>query len=146
MIPNFAQNGNLPSGVHSAIWQEVVERFGFNAHRQYLLTGLKNALQSLKNAGCKVVYLNGSFVTAKEIPNDFDCCWEPDGVDPLLLDPVLLIFNNRRAAQKAKYYGELFISTNQGRAGKTFLEFFQQDKNTGEPKGIVAINLQSEQL
>ena len=28
-----------------------------------------------------------------------------------------------------------------GTSGKTFLEFFQTDKRTGEPKGIIALDL-----
>jgi hypothetical protein len=54
------------------------------------------------------VYVNGSFATAKERPGDFDACWEITGVDPALLDPVLLTFADRRAAQKARFSGSSF--------------------------------------
>ena len=90
------------------------------------------------------MYIDGSFVTAKEKPNDFDACWEPTGVDPNLLDPVLLDFNNRRLAQKLKYGGELFPATSKAEATppyRTFLDFFQRDKATGKPKGIIALDL-----
>ena len=40
------------------------------------MAGLRAALESLKSAGCRTVYLNGSFVTSKEAPNDFDACWD----------------------------------------------------------------------
>lgn len=57
------------------------------------------------------------------------------------LDPVLLDFSNKRAAQKAKYGGELFISSFIADAqGRTFLDFFQEDRN-GNPKGIVEVHL-----
>jgi len=85
--------------------------------------------------------VNGSFVTAKEFPGDFDACWEMEGVEAELLDPVLLDFTDGRAAQKAKYSGELFPVQRQGISGATFLEFFQIDKETGDPKGIVMIDL-----
>jgi hypothetical protein len=58
-------------------------------------------------AGCRRVYIDGSFVTAKNGPNDFDACWEADGVNPDLLDPTLLTWRDHRAAQKAKFGGEL---------------------------------------
>jgi hypothetical protein len=88
------------------------------------------------------LYLNGSFATAKAVPGDFDGCWDAAGVDAALLDPVLLDFRNRRAAQKAKYGGELFIASLPATpAGTVFLDFFQRDKATGDPKGIVAIDL-----
>jgi len=92
------------------------------------------------------VYINGSFVTAKEVPGDFDACWDPTGVEVSLLDPVLLDFSNKRAAQKAKYGGELFLSSGWAAAGKVFFDFFQIDKESGEAKGIVAIDLQRESL
>ena len=74
--------------------------------RQELLSGLRTALEHLKVAGCRTVYLNGSFVTGKRIPGDFDACWKEEGVNPDLLDPVLLIFDDSRSAQKRKYAGE----------------------------------------
>ena len=104
------------------------------------MAGLKAAMVSLRDAGCITVYVDGSFVTAKEAPGDFDACWEEEGVDPIILDPVLLTFDAGRATQKAKYMGELFpASTNEDRF--SFLEFFQTDKETGRRKGIVAIDL-----
>jgi hypothetical protein len=144
MIPPIDSTGNLPSGVHWATWQELVDRFGKSRHRRQLLTGLKTALDALRIAGCRIVYIDGSFVTAKQVPNDFDACWDIDGVDPALLDPILLTFDYGRAAQKAKYLGELFPAQfNEGGSGTTFLEFFQIDKESGNPKGIIAIDLRS---
>jgi hypothetical protein len=134
--------GNLPVGVHDASWQELVAAFGSNDSRQRLLDGLRRALLALKAAGCQSAYVDGSFVTAKETPGDFDGCWEVAGVNPSLLDPVLLDFSARRAAQKAKYGGELFLANSPADpTGTVFLDFFQTDKVTGRPKGIVAIDL-----
>ena len=97
---------------------------------------------NLKKAGCQATYVNGSFVTRKEVPGDFDACWEEVGVDPTVLDPVLLTFENGRAAQKAKYLGELFpVSAIASADGFSFLEFFQTDKETGRRKGIVELDL-----
>ena len=135
-------DGLLPPGVLWASWDKVADIFGDNPWRQLLLSGLRAALESLKNAGCRVVYLNGSFVTSKTVPNDFDASWEELGVDPTALDPALLTFDPGRATQKAKYMGELFsASIIADVEGLSFLEFFQTDRNTGGPKGIVAIEL-----
>jgi hypothetical protein len=79
------------------------------------------------------------------VPNDVDAVWEPAGVDVahlLRLEPVFGEFEYQRAAQKAKFSGEFFPSSAMADVGgSTFLEFFQIDKNTGKPKGIVAIDL-----
>jgi hypothetical protein len=142
-IPAFNPGtGNLPRGVHAATWDEIVSRFGWNAERTRLLEGLRRALESLRVAGCRRSYLDGSFVTEKDIPGDFDGCWEAQGVDPAALDPVLLDFSNGRAAQKTKFGGELFIANGAAtQAGTRFVDFFQQDKTTGEAKGILSIDL-----
>jgi hypothetical protein len=140
-MPNFDDVGNLPLGIHVATWRVLVSRFGQNEHRRRPLEGLRNALDALREAGCRRVYIDGSFVTAKVEPGDFDGCWEVEGVDPGKLDPVLLTFSNRRAAQKAKYRGELFLADARADpAGTRFLEFFQRDKD-GNAKGIIALDL-----
>jgi hypothetical protein len=143
VIPLFQSDGNLPPGLHTATWEAVADRFGSTPKRQRLLSGLRAALDALGVAGCRRVYLDGSFVTAKRAPGDFDACWDVAGVDPALLDPVLLIFDQGRAAQKAKYGGELFpAQLPNGITGLTFLEFFQIDKRTARPKGIVVMDLE----
>lgn len=110
-----------------------------------LLAGMKRMLLSLKRAGGKTAFINGSFVTTKEEPGDYDGCWARSGVDLAFLknnDPVLLDFKNKRAAQKLKYGGEMFPAEMvEGQSGQIFLEFFTRDKNTGDPKGIIEIDL-----
>jgi len=142
MIPQFNAAGLLPPGVHWASWDEVTSRFGGSPWRQHLITGLRAALKNLKSAGCRTIYLDGSFATSKHRPNDYDACWEETGVDPTALDPILLTFDPGRAMQKAKYMGEFFpASITADPNGLSFYEFFQTDKSTGRPKGIIAIDL-----
>ena len=143
MLPDFAVDGNLPPGEHSAGWDDLVTRFGWNSWRLQLLGGLQAALVPLRTAGCQRLYVDGSFVTAKDMPGDYDAAWDPIGVDLNMLrlfEPVFFDFSNRRAAQKAKYRGEFFPSTAAAdQFGTTFYEFFQLDKDTGLPKGIVVL-------
>lgn len=144
-ILSFDTNGNLSAGIHQATSQEVEEILAFDPRRQELLSGLKRACESLKQAGCPRIYIGGSFATNKEFPGDFDVCWESQGVDRVLLkeiDPVFFDMSNKRAAQKAKYGGEFFRANTIADfvSRKTYLDFFQEDRN-GNPKGIIAINL-----
>lgn len=142
-LPAFdTATGNLPPGIHVATWDEIRAVLGSTPRRVMLLDGLYRALHALRAAGCERVYVDGSFVTTKATPGDFDGCWEVQGVNASALDPVLLDFTARRAAQKAKYGGELFIANAPAiPAGTAFLDFFQIDKITGERKGIIAIDL-----
>jgi hypothetical protein len=144
MIPLFDVKGKLPPGIHHCTWEEFVARFGTTQHRLTLIVGLKAAMLQLQSAGCAIAYIDGSFVTHKLIPGDFDACWDANGVDMALLQaiaPVLLKFDAKRAAQKAEYGGEFFpAGWPADSSGTLFLEFFQRDRD-GNPKGIVAINL-----
>ena len=142
MIPPFdADTGHLPPGVHWVTWAELEQRFAGNSWRRALLAGLRRAAENLRAAGCQTLYVDGSFVTERDIPGDFDGCWEPAGVDPTKLDPVLLTFDRGRHAQKTKYRGELFPSTSPvDSAGNTFLSFFQISRD-GYAKGIIALDL-----
>jgi hypothetical protein len=135
----------LPPGVHTANLHAVKERFAINPGRRVQFGGLVSALENLRKASCGRVFLDGSYITAKPKPGDFDACWDPLGVDPALLDPVFLIFDNQRAAQKKKYKGEFFPSCAPADlVGTTFVEFFQVDRFTGAQKGIVVIDLASD--
>lgn len=141
MIPDF-RGRNLPPGVHAASWHEVSQRFGWNQRRQSLLEGLRDALAELSRAGCTRAWLDGSFVTAKEQPRDFDLVWDPTGVDLNTLDPVLLDLDPPRESQQTKYRGDLLPNVVESASGMPFLEFFQQDPATGQMRGIVEIELE----
>jgi|SRR6478672_1777406 len=143
MIPPFDETGNLPPGIHKATWGEVEARFSGSPRRAALALGLREALVVLRNAGCQTACIDGSFVTSKEEPGDFDVCWEARNVDPDALDPVLLRFSEGRRAQKERFGGELFpAEALADPMGTRFLDYFQRDRNTGEPKGIIQIDLE----
>lgn len=141
MIPKFDERGNLPPGIHHATWNQIVTRYATSVRRRELLDGLLDALRSLKSAGCTTAYLDGSLVTSKNHPGDFDACWESGDVILSRLDPELLTFSDGRAAQKARYGGELYPAEWPADAdGTTYLDFFQRDRLKRQ-KGIIAIDL-----
>lgn len=132
----------LPPGLHAATLEEVEKQYATNLHRRKLFDGLMVAAALLRNAGCRTIYLDGSFVTDKPKPNDYDGCWDPTGVDPAKLDPVFSDFSFQRAAQKAKFEGEFFPSSMVEKgSGRAFVDFMQVDRWTGNPKGILRVSL-----
>ena len=121
-----------------------MKRYGINSHRKRLLEGLERAVAAFAAAGCRILYLDGSFVTEKPFPDDYYGCWDAAGVTMRLLDPGLLDFSNLRAAQKAKYFGEFFPAHLHAEGSppyRIFLDFFQTDKSTGSRKGIIGLRL-----
>ncbi len=128
-IPEFNDLGYLPPGVYEASWQEFMERFVINRHRQRLATGLAAALRKLGIAGCRRVILGGSFVTTKEQPNDFDGWYDDFGLDPNTLDSL---FVENANDQQIVFGGRLFdLPSYEG--------FFRTDRE-GNPKGVIALD------
>ncbi len=142
MIPDFDPvTGNLINGEHAATWQGMLDRFGQTTWRRQLLAGMLEALRLLKAAGCRRAYIDGSFVTAKDEPGDFNACRDAEGVDFDLVDARLLTFDRGRATHKAAFLGELFIADARADPqGTLFRDFFQTDRE-GRRKGIVVIDL-----
>ena len=147
MIPKFISVPGapwpvLPAGIHSATLAEIDHCLAYNPCRRRLFGGLLAASANLVVAGCQALFLDGSFITEKPYPVDFDACWVPNGVDRQLLDPVFSQFSNKRSAQRMKFGGEIFPSTTSADAqGRNFVDFFQVEKFTGQPKGILFIDL-----
>ncbi len=153
MIPNFTDDGLLPAGIHEATWEEVCARFGGpSPKRKHLIKKLENVITILKQAKCKLLYIDGSFVTAKKRPGDFDVCWLRDAdVDRGALPAEIRFSPNsiNGINCKKKYGGDVFHTTRQVSVSDdvntldtiSFLEFFQRDKETHKPKGIIVIKL-----
>jgi hypothetical protein len=74
MLPPFQIDGNLPVAVHVVSLAEVQQRFGSgNATRQALFVRLERIFRlaaATGHLGRFIVF--GSFITAKEFPNDVD--------------------------------------------------------------------------
>lgn len=72
-IPSFDVYGLLPAGVHDCTLAEIEATFASNAHRSRLYwdfaSCLENELRPRFNAP---VYVDGSFVTNVDSPNDID--------------------------------------------------------------------------
>jgi hypothetical protein len=144
-LPEFDSAGNLPVGVHNASWSEFKDRYGYNPARAAILAQIELWLAHMKQAGCRAVYIDGSFVCSKAEPGDYDACWDHTGMDPKRVDPCLLDQSpNGRLVIKQRYGGDLRPDrANPPGSIMTYVRFFQRDgRLDGRPKGIVIIKLQ----
>lgn len=142
MIPEFDERGSLPEGIHNASWTEFTERYAITEHRRSLVRRLALLIGHLKEVNCRRIFVDGSFVTAKERPHDYDACWDAHGVKIERIDPVLMDFSDEGKAQMEQKYGgdirpDVFSPTE---TEGTYLDFFQIDRD-GLPKGIVMLTL-----
>ncbi|MBI9013898.1 MAG: hypothetical protein JEZ08_16810 [Clostridiales bacterium] len=142
MVLQYDKHGFLEPGIYTLTWEEFYQEFSFSSRRIKLLSGLEKALINFKAANCKHVFIDGSFVTKKVEPGDYDACWFYDpSVNTKKIDKVLLDLSLGRKKQKLKYQGEFFPhSKREGMSCLAFLDFFQRKKD-GNPKGIVHIDL-----
>ncbi|MGI2228253.1 DUF6932 family protein [Shewanella frigidimarina] len=133
----------LKEGIHTLSIEEFRDIFVFNPHRRKQFYGLLDAIESLKQAGCSNLYIDGSYVTQKPLPGDYDACWDASNVDIDKLDSVFLEFENGRKAQKQRYEGEFFPAHWPADRTRTtsYLSFFQREKHSGSQKGIVLLKL-----
>jgi hypothetical protein len=138
----FDPNGNLASGIHEMDIKTFKEEFGSNVHRSFLISGLEKATMAFRSFKVPFLYVDGSFVSKKRIPSDYDVCYEmpPKDLSKLFLFyPVFRTFRNNRRAQKEIFYGEFFPATFIAAPPKEmYLDFFQHDKD-GNSKGVVKL-------
>jgi predicted nucleotidyltransferase len=143
MIPNFDENGNLPSGIHVATFNEVIERFGGSKSlkRSVLTKNLKEFYNFIKYYFVEI-YIDGSYVTTKLAPNDVDI------VVILPDDFRKLEIQNRRLLDFAlgRRLNQLHIFTHyEGRDDVMIskrIDLFSKDRN-GNRKGIICIKKES---
>jgi len=148
MIPQFNKKGWLPPGIYEASLEEFEKRFVYNKEREGIYRGLVVLIADLKKVGCQTMYVDGSFVTSKNRPGDADVCWEVKHTADYmtvvgLIAPVLKMVKFPRREQKQRYCADVFPANAPADNLMTpFIKYFQQDKDTKKPKGIIKINFQ----
>lgn len=149
MLPAFDARGNLPPGIHEAGWEAVVTRFGGNPERRLLLVQLRAALDALAASGCRLAWLDGSFVGDAERqlgrpPGDVDVGWDLAGVNLgrlAALAPALHPLHGSREERRRRYGGDYVAVVAPLEVG--VLAGFRRDRE-GWPKGIVLVRLTRE--
>jgi hypothetical protein len=143
MIPQFTDEGLLPPGVHETNLEELKEKMGWSRKRRELLEGLEEALELMASCGVVRVYLDGSFVTDKDRPNDVEGCYdlaEDVGAEDLgRLAPIFPPSPTNRAEAKRRFGVDYFpaAATELG-SGQPFLRFFQTYRE-GRERGVLSL-------
>jgi hypothetical protein len=110
-----------------------------------LLEGLEEALELMASWGVVRVYLDGSFVTDKDRPNDVDGCYDlaedVSAEDLGRLAPIFPPSPSNRAEAKRCFGVDFFpaAATELG-SGQPFLRFFQTDRE-GRERGVLSVEL-----
>jgi hypothetical protein len=142
-LPEFdPETGYLPPGMHAVDWPEFRTRFGWNATRHRLIAHLEEALLLLRAAGCSRAWVNGSFTTKAEEPQDVDVLYEAHGIRPIDLDPLFRDEKRETRSLRKVQFGGDYLAIFEDDVDGGLLSFFQSDRS-GIAKGIVTIQLSS---
>jgi len=72
----YQPNGNLPAGIHILTIDQLKIDLGFTKKRRDLIVGLLEAIKDLKACNCTKLYVDGSFASNCDHPNDYDACYD----------------------------------------------------------------------
>ncbi len=116
-IPLLNETGELPDGEYDVTLDAIENRFGCaNEQRRFLMQSLRAAAANFSKANVRKLWIDGSFLTNKEHPNDIDGVWETnDQIDLAVLNPVF-------------------------RSGLPFPVFLRTNREN-KPKGILVVRL-----
>jgi hypothetical protein len=129
MIPRFTDEGLLPPGAHETDLEELEQKMGWSRKRRGLLEELEEALEMMASSGVARAYVDGSFVTDKDRPNDIDGCYDlaedVSAEDLVRLAPIFPPSALNRAEAKRRFGVDFFpaAATELG-SGQPFLRFF----------------------
>ena len=146
-IPALNPGGVLPVGVFECSLAEVRERFGvFNGfdRRVRLFTRLEELTLALRSSGLfEVLIVDGSFITAKPLPNDVDLIavlrlghnFEQD----LPMSKYAVV---SRALLRRRFGFDVVIAERDSQLYKTYVEFFSRVREAPElRKGLLRLTL-----
>src|SRR5438132_11224065 len=145
-LPEFREDGWLPEGHYLTTWAEIEERFGGEAgsQRRSVLDNLLRWRDRLRDRGITGrLILDGSFVSAKSDPGDFDTLLIADEA----AEQILAVDEDARqlidySYCKANHWGDVFFFS--AAAVQRFpslcrTDIFDLDKATWTPKGVVEV-------
>lgn len=140
----------LEPGLHDFGEEEIenhfLSEFTGSKTRPSLIDGLKEFLALLKGCGIKFeVWLDGSFTTKKEDPNDIDLVvfaetTEIDNLDPVHKKLLQAIFGDRAGVKSRFGCDALFAPANDANSRSYWRGWYGFDRDEN-PKGIAKISL-----
>ncbi len=147
-LPDFREDGWLPEGHHAATWQEVALRFGGgpDSQRAAILSSLlqwRDAVRAKGMAGTLV--LDGSFISRKEVPGDFDLVFSYDEVteESVREDSEARALTDYQRCREMGFLGDIFaLPASLQKFSPQFsgLNMFDFDRQ-GIAKGVVEVIL-----
>ena len=138
---SFNNDGVLPKGIHEVDLSGFKELFGFNYKRQDMIDqGLIPFLKELEPFNVQKIYLDGSFVTQKENPDDIDGYAVTTTTSTL---SGFIAHNSERWREKYRMDFYLAFSDIPGYSSEEYWQEFFSNTSSDVPKkkGLIALNI-----
>jgi len=147
-LPQFREDGWLPEGHHPATWEEVSARFGgeSGSRRAAVLASLLNWRDAARTRGLAgLIILDGSFVSNKSAPGDFDLVFLYDELSEGLIkdDAEARALMDFQACRALGFQGDVFALPLSLQKVSPLLggtDMFDTDRQ-GKSKGVVEVIL-----
>ena len=147
-LPDFREDGWLPEGHHAATWEEIAARFGGTpgSRRAEVLASLLAWRDAARASGLGgLMVLNGSFISTKEAPGDFDLFFLYDEASEarIAAEGQARDLTQYQACREAGYLGDVFaLPASLARVSPLLggADMFDTDRN-GRAKGVVEVTL-----
>jgi hypothetical protein len=141
--PDFNSEGDLPVGIHQASLSEVVEHFGQSSWQRRQVAQRLIRIYNLAINTSRVVrfIVYGSFVPAKQNPNDVDIfLLMDDSFDPAIIEGESAVIFDHMAVHHQQG-ASVFWSTRRGAFGseQALLEDWQYKRGHKVKRGIVEV-------
>jgi len=146
-IPVLNANGFLPAGIFECTLPEMRQRFGGfqkSDQRLRLFARLEELFQAMQRSGLfESLLVDGSFVTAKPVPNDIDLVavlkrghdFERD----LPMSEYALVSRN---LLRRRFGFDVMVAESASPLYKTYVEFFSRVREMPDAtKGLLRVNL-----
>ena len=147
-LPEFRDDGWLPEGHHLTNWEEIMLRFGGepDSQRRQVLSRLLQWRDAVRKRGMGgFLILNGSFVSQKTAPGDFDCLFIYDDATEQMVkedEEAQALTDYLRC--KAEWQADIFAfpeTTVRNHPAFCRLDGFDLHKSTRKPKGVVEVRI-----
>ena len=142
VLPAFNEEGDLPPGVYRATLEEVLERFGQSSIQRRAVAGrLKRVYELVVSTGQLARFvIFGSFVTAKDEPNDVDIILIMEDTFDLASVTGEAALPFQHAEADARFGASVFWTGRSGAIGgeQAMIEYWQVRREGGR-RGIVEI-------
>ena len=133
-IPDFTNEGKLPTGIHICSGEEFIARFCSGNIRKDFEKPISDILDYAKDRGAVEVFIGGSFITANKSPKDLDCVivFQEDRYIPN---------NTEKVSIKGLKFDILFASLESPNLIDSYIKLFSTCRYGSKDIGVIQVNL-----